>query len=569
MKLGGYMTKKITFMSNQERYHRIVYTFIFIMLAAIALWGGYLGMDVSFLNETNSFTIPTEAFEPSLSVHRITEAEVGKNHYSVVIEGEDLEKLSGDELKIIINKPTDNAVRLKLNGHILVSEGDLTFGRSMLKNNVVYGSIERNIIESINLLEIETYTTYKSGIESEGIIITNVKNGNRAINVLEFFNSKLVYIGIGCLFFSSIFTFYLYLVSAEKEISWIYSSIATVALSIYFLDYVKIIDLSHEYFFYKKIFLMGLALGCGFYLLSMNNVVKSKLLKKLVLTHIISLIVIMVISKNMIDFKTYYEYWYIALTVLIFIMLGNIIASVKGNTQAYIYLISFSVLGVYTLFVVFIEFAGGYFILNSPILYIMILAATPLINAFEVITEKDRKIEIEQELKEKAFIESMTDCLTGTWNKRFLELKLSSMTSDLVMAIIDFDDFKRVNDQYGHLAGDYILKEISSMLLKGIHQSDELFRYGGDEFVIMFDSVDIEKSKETLGQIRESISHRHFHFDNHVINISVSFGMGYMDVNEERHLAFNRIDQALYKAKQEGKNMIVMSDLAMKKLNIS
>ncbi len=82
-------------------------------------------------------------------------------------------------------------------------------------------------------------------------------------------------------------------------------------------------------------------------------------------------------------------------------------------------------MGSYSAYTVFIEFRGSYFILNSPLLYMVILATLPLLLGFDNITEKDRQIIREQELKEHAFINSITDNLTGAWNQRYLMMKLN------------------------------------------------------------------------------------------------------------------------------------------------
>ncbi len=140
---------------------------------------------------------------------------------------------------------------------------------------------------------------------------------------------------------------------------------------------------------------------------------------------ILMFITITIYAKDLIQYKALYEYWYIVLVINILIVLFKIAMNLKQSTNAFIYFIGFLLLGSYSAYTVLIEFRGSYFILNSPLLYMVILATLPLLLGFDNITEKDRQIIREQELKEHAFINSITDNLTGAWNQRYLMMKLN------------------------------------------------------------------------------------------------------------------------------------------------
>lgn len=542
---------------NSRKNYKFIYLAIFIFLVSFAVWGGYLGGDTSYLNENNSLLIPPEDFTPDLTAHRIDESKIGLQTYSVKLKGSQFSNLSGRELKLIINRPTDNAIRVKFNNRIILTQGDFERGRSMFKNNFVYTVLDPLSIEKINELKIETYSLYKSGIESPAVIIAETAPGTRVIRTLDFFNIKLVLVGLGFLFFSALFTTYIYIISEEKDISLIYCSLATMSLSVYFLDYVQVVLLHADYFTFKKLFLFGLQMGIVFYLLSIRDYIRARSLDIGITLHTFFYLFISIASKNMVQFKTYYQYWYFGLVGLIFLMLFHILKNLKNTNKAFIYLISFLFLGGYTLFAVFIEFKEGYFILNSPLLYMVILASTPLMIGFNAITEKDIKLNTEKMLKEKAFIDSMTDNLTGVWNQRYLKMSLEENKGHLTLAMLDLDNFKDINDTYGHIAGDYALKEISNLIKQNTRKSDDICRYGGDEFVILFNYCEPDDAYQIIDKIRKLIESKVFEFDNYTFRITMSVGLYSTDKQMNSLEILKRVDRALYEAKRDGKNKTV------------
>lgn len=146
-------------------------------------------------------------------------------------------------------------------------------------------------------------------------------------------------------------------------------------------------------------------------------------------------------------------------------------------------------------------------------------------------------------LSNKYYKMSHTDGLTDLFNKRYLNKKINNYENIL---IIDIDYFKKVNDKYGHLAGDFILKEFSKILKKEFIKTGKIIRYGGEEFVILFDkNINSYKLAENL---RKKVESHDFNFNEHTIKITISLGLAEN---------FNKADKYLYIAKNSGRNMIV------------
>ncbi len=122
----------------------------------------------------------------------------------------------------------------------------------------------------------------------------------------------------------------------------------------------------------------------------------------------------------------------------------------------------------------------------------------------------------------------------------------------------DIDDFKKVNDTYGHQTGDQVLKVVASILRKNVRSSDIVGRYGGEEFVIFFNDVE----EETIGDIAETIRQKIERGTLETVPVTVSIGLAvdtiHNGVNDEIMHLINRADEYLYRAKRSGKNRVIM-----------
>ncbi len=166
-----------------------------------------------------------------------------------------------------------------------------------------------------------------------------------------------------------------------------------------------------------------------------------------------------------------------------------------------------------------------------------------------------------EEQRQKA----LTDPLTGLanragWAER-LELEIARWRrygGDLLLAVLDIDHFKRINDGYGHLAGDKVLKIIAGELNKRLRKTDFLARYGGEEFVLLVPSTPLEGGVQLLETLRSAIEACPFHFRGEPMAITLSAGLTAFAAGEGGDAAFARADQALYRAKREGRNRIAL-----------
>lgn len=159
---------------------------------------------------------------------------------------------------------------------------------------------------------------------------------------------------------------------------------------------------------------------------------------------------------------------------------------------------------------------------------------------------------------------SLTDALTGLYNRRHFnaELEREFMRSkryggNLCIAIIDIDFFKKINDTYGHICGDYVLKEVAYLMLENFRKTDMVFRYGGEEFVVIMTETSLENSLIPLERLRKTIENNNFTYKGEKINVTISIGAE-INHTESPDEFLNNADKALYQAKQSGRNKTVL-----------
>lgn len=153
-----------------------------------------------------------------------------------------------------------------------------------------------------------------------------------------------------------------------------------------------------------------------------------------------------------------------------------------------------------------------------------------------------------------------TDALTGIGNRRLFEEVFQAHQSlenrydvNLFLLIFDIDDFKKINDTFGHNTGDSVLKELVQLVSKSIRKSDIFVRWGGEEFVILLRYPDPLGVMDIAEQIRKRIDAHSFEA---IIHVTCSFGLTSINPNESIEKVISRADLALYRAKADGKNTV-------------
>jgi diguanylate cyclase (GGDEF)-like protein len=158
---------------------------------------------------------------------------------------------------------------------------------------------------------------------------------------------------------------------------------------------------------------------------------------------------------------------------------------------------------------------------------------------------------------------AMTDALTGLLNRYGLQHVLAREHAEarrynrpFSCLMIDLDNFKTINDTYGHTAGDLALQQVAGILREVVRGSDTVFRYGGEEFLVLLPETDLEGAAALGEKIRAAAASRPFGDGEHVFNLTLSAGASSLCDNESGNDMIARADMSLYHAKKQGRNRV-------------
>lgn len=159
---------------------------------------------------------------------------------------------------------------------------------------------------------------------------------------------------------------------------------------------------------------------------------------------------------------------------------------------------------------------------------------------------------------------AFTDPLTQTRNRSAFndtvrrEIRLAHRTGKhLSVIFLDIDHFKRINDNYGHQCGDLALASVAKWVKESIRSSDIVFRYGGEEFVVLLSETDLQGAELLAERIRKNIENHIFAYGLDSIRLTVSLGASSLRGDDSLEDFINRADHAMYKAKQTGRNRVL------------
>ncbi|HHN74441.1 MAG TPA: diguanylate cyclase [Acidobacteria bacterium] len=165
---------------------------------------------------------------------------------------------------------------------------------------------------------------------------------------------------------------------------------------------------------------------------------------------------------------------------------------------------------------------------------------------------------------ERSYRMSVTDGLTGAYNKRFLEQVLQREVArakrhrrPLSVLMLDIDHFKRINDEHGHPAGDAVLRSMAEVIAGRLRIHDFLARYGGEEFTVVLPETDAKGARIVAESLRERVEEYPFRYQGETIPVTIS--IGYAALDQEDAGAANllrRADDCLYRAKNAGRNRV-------------
>ena len=198
----------------------------------------------------------------------------------------------------------------------------------------------------------------------------------------------------------------------------------------------------------------------------------------------------------------------------------------------------------------------------------------------EALASRDRMVEVHREVQEaeerilalESELQHMSelvreDQLTGSLNRRGLDdvferesARADRRNTPLCVAMLDLDNFKKLNDTYGHLAGDGALKHLVKVVRDTLRSMDVIARFGGEEFLILLPETTVEAAAAAMVRVQRELTRHFFMHENEKMLITFSCGVALRYPNEDQASLMARADRAMYQAKQSGKNRVVVAE---------
>ncbi len=167
---------------------------------------------------------------------------------------------------------------------------------------------------------------------------------------------------------------------------------------------------------------------------------------------------------------------------------------------------------------------------------------------------------------EQTEAKALIDPLTNVFNRMAYDLSVGQMIREFTrhkepcaLMIIDIDYFKKFNDNYGHKAGDKVLTSVAATIRDAVRDSDSVFRYGGEEFVILLKKIEYDQAKRLAEKVRYEVERDYFVDKEIEMKVTVSLGVSCLKEGDTEQLVFDRADKALYKSKENGRNRVTMA----------
>ena len=166
---------------------------------------------------------------------------------------------------------------------------------------------------------------------------------------------------------------------------------------------------------------------------------------------------------------------------------------------------------------------------------------------------------------EESEARALVDALTNVLNRNAYNLKIGELVHEYkrykeewALLVLDIDHFKKFNDTYGHKTGDKVLKSVAATVSNSIRVSDHIFRYGGEEFVVILSRINKETTKNLSEKIRREVERDYFVDGDNELKVTMSIGATIITPEDTEASLFERADKALYQAKQNGRNQILL-----------
>jgi len=460
---------------------------------------------------------------------------------------------------LVVPQISANAFSVYINSQLVGRVGDMHKGRTNRWNTPHTFTLPETIEKGPHTITIRAYALYELGISFVPYFHEGSTLPLQSILLIFFNNHGTAFVIGALLVLSLIFVITARTIETENK-HRILLAFALLGLAIYLIDYLFIPLLPYDYYIFKKIPLSGLYIAILFSIPGFFGYQNRKLSvssKIVMLLPLVSLCVIILYPSDIFQVREVYKYANLSLIPYIVLMHASHLHRRDTDNRSRLIIFGLTFLTILALRdVVQIINGSGTLVLSYIGISVFLLTLTfAFIN--EMAEYYTQLVKMEQ-WADAVYQESMHDPLTGALNRKAFTVLKKLRPEKFSIIILDLDDFKAINDTYGHHVGDQMLKEVANTLIQNIRKSDYLVRLGGDEFAVILFGCDIETAHSSANALLQRIQEIEVQCESTKLHINCSMGVGTVPVAanvDERMVA---IDQYMYQAKRSGKGRIVV-----------
>lgn len=481
------------------------------------------------------------------------------------------------DLDIVIVQPAFQAFELYVDGVKVGYVGDMESGRSNIWNGVFSFPIDKTFWSDGKIeITIRGYALYLHGFSLPPFLISS-EFVNRYATINRFIFSEIHSLAIGTNLIVAI-SFLFMVLYGKQQVSkkYVYFAISAIFSMIFFIDHVVILWLPVSYLVYKKIIVISAIIATYFIHLGVVDVVENRKWRIgnnfiMYLLIIVGFIYLM-LGHDMLSFKRLYTHLNISIFIAFLydalLLLWDNLTSISEdnlvevkNPIIFIGILinaAFVLTDVYQLILEIRRPSSTILISTYGLIIFMLSISLSLMREY---IRVHRIMQVQETTVEELKVKSGKDPLTGVFNRNYLEEFLSLLSGDICFLMLDIDHFKQVNDIYGHIVGDEVLKHVVNIIFLQIRNRDIIIRYGGEEFLIILFPSSLHVGKAVAERIRRAIKNSIFIIDDVEIRITVSIGVSCARIEEpdkEKIWDFiKEADRRLYIAKEEGRDRVI------------
>jgi len=474
--------------------------------------------------------------------------------YSVSVSGKDLDHAGGSQPALLISRINGQGYRIYLNGILIGSAGDPVDGRANIWNATIVFPLDKALIREQNELELYLHHEYEA--ELRGIVqITHMDTARGALGTALSAGDAWSYISIGMLVSGCIIILLIMMLNQQRRSPYIFVFISLLALSVYSLNYIHLPYLPFPYLTFKKIIIMGM-----FTSLAGLSVAISMMFRKTLpliaggIPFAVTLAAVICI-RDIIVFTHVYIICSMVIPLAAIVWLTVIIPNFKEWEEARILTIGLGLflIGVGFNMVMLFLYPG---LISSTIFPVAFLYMSTMILLMDLdIRRKNDTIQQESSRRFHFYRKAITDGLTGLFNREYVISRLEQENPPFAVAMLDIDNFKEINDRYGHQAGDRVMQYTARMLAGALRGTDLVGRYGGDEFIVILRSSGTN-AFAVMERFRKEIEYNSQESEDVPGPVTFSIGIGYIVDEESPDQVLAKADMALYLAKRNGRNRV-------------